>query len=280
MPFPKDTTSPFPLSKNSLNLIYKVCNIYVYINEGILGYVISLPLITRSMFKTYRMIPVPIPVGNKRFAYIHTEASYLCIDQTRQYYFEISEEIKDCKTIDSQGRICKQKHPLLSSHSHESCTVKLLQPGREIPKSCDTRVVQLKNMIWTQLGNNEWLYFAPTSESVMVLCNNKEPVDVILSGVGKFGLKAGCKGYSLVALLQTNVIINAKGIKRVYILSQASLDFDFLEELKFHFNTSGKLSILETSYLMKFVPSREAFTSSPPHRQSYKNTDKICLNTL
>jgi hypothetical protein len=105
--------------------------------------------------------------------------------------------------------------------------------------------VQLKNTIWTQLDNNEWLYFVPTSESVTVLCNNKEPVDVTLSGVGKFGLKAGCKGYSLVALLQTNVIINAKGIKRNDMLSQASLDFECLEELKFHFNTSGKLVNIE-----------------------------------
>jgi hypothetical protein len=142
--------------------------------------------------------------------------------------------------MDSQKKICKQKQPLLSSHSQESCTVKLLQPRKEIPKSCDTRVVQLRNTIWTPLDNNEWIYFTLTSEGVIVLCNDKEPVDVTLSGVGKFGLNAGCKGYSLVALLQTSVIINAKGIKRDDILSQAPLDFDCLEELNFHFNTSSK----------------------------------------
>jgi hypothetical protein len=52
-------------------------------------------------------------------------------------------------------------------------------------------VVQLKNTIWTQLDNNEWLYFSPTAESVTVLCNDKEPVAITLSGVGKFGLNVG-----------------------------------------------------------------------------------------
>jgi hypothetical protein len=43
--FPKDTTTPFPLSKSSINLMYKLCDTHVYIDERILGYVISLPLI-------------------------------------------------------------------------------------------------------------------------------------------------------------------------------------------------------------------------------------------
>jgi hypothetical protein len=100
--FPKDTTSPFPLSKNSINLIYKVCNVHVYIDDGILGYVITLPLINRGTFKTYRMIPVPISLGNNKFAYIGTDESNLCLDQARQYYFGISDEFNDCKTVDSQ----------------------------------------------------------------------------------------------------------------------------------------------------------------------------------
>jgi hypothetical protein len=52
--FPEDSTSPFPLSKNSINFSYNVCNIYVYIDEGILVYVITLPLINRGTFKTSR----------------------------------------------------------------------------------------------------------------------------------------------------------------------------------------------------------------------------------
>jgi hypothetical protein len=45
--FRKDTISSIPMSKNSVNLIYKVCDVNVYIDEGILGYVIIILLINR-----------------------------------------------------------------------------------------------------------------------------------------------------------------------------------------------------------------------------------------
>jgi hypothetical protein len=49
----------------------------------------------------------------------------------------------------------------------------------------------------------------------------------------------------LVALLQTSITINAKNVKRDDIISQAPLDFDCVEELKFHFNTSSTLGNTE-----------------------------------
>jgi hypothetical protein len=49
--FLKDMTSPIPLNKNAINLIYKVCDIHIYIDEGILGYVITLPLINREYLR-------------------------------------------------------------------------------------------------------------------------------------------------------------------------------------------------------------------------------------
>jgi hypothetical protein len=112
--FPKDTLPTFPLSKDSINSLYKVCDIHVYIDEDILGYVITLPLIGRGVFKAYKMIPVPIALGNHKFAYVETGESDLYVDQTRQYYFENDEgKLNKCEVIDSQARICKQKRPLL-----------------------------------------------------------------------------------------------------------------------------------------------------------------------
>jgi hypothetical protein len=132
----------------------------VYINEGILGYVITLPLIGRGLFQVYKIIPMPIHLGNNKFAYIEAGEANLCVDQTRQYYSEIgNEELKDCKATDFLSRICRQDRPLLSSDLQENC-VKLLQQRKEIPINCDMRVVQIKTTIWTQLDNNAWIYFA------------------------------------------------------------------------------------------------------------------------
>jgi hypothetical protein len=109
----------------------------VYIDENVLGYVITLPLISRGTLKAYRMIPITIPIslGNSKIVYISTEESNLCIDQTRKYYFGMSDtEFYSWKNVDGQTRICKQNHPLLSSHLQETCAVKLMQHRMEFPK--------------------------------------------------------------------------------------------------------------------------------------------------
>jgi hypothetical protein len=176
--FPQDTIAPFPLSKDSTNLIYRIYDVHVYISDGILGYVITLPLVNRENFKIFKMIPTPVVLEPKKFLYIDTDESILRIDQTRQYYFMITnEELGQCKNTDTDSYICKQRNPLLSSHS---CAVKLLQPRRNIPKSCETRIAKLKNMVWVQLTKNEWIYFSPSTDSVTILCNGKEPTDIVL----------------------------------------------------------------------------------------------------
>jgi hypothetical protein len=243
-------SSPFPLSKNSINLIYRVCEVHVYIEKNMLGYVITLPLINRGTFKAYRMVPIPVALRNGKFTYVNIDETNLCIDQTRQYYFGMSNaEINNCKGIDGQTRLCKQQHPLLSSHLQETCAVNLLQPRFELPKNCETRLVQVKNTIWTQLDNNEWLYFAPDAESVTILCCDKNPLDLIITGVGKITLNAGCKGYSSFALLQTSVIVKAKSMKKEDILSKVNFNIDCLEELGIRFNTSSSPINLEFKHV-------------------------------
>ena len=73
--------------------------------------------------------------------------------------------------------------------------VKLLQPSGSVPPSCDKRDVEILNSVWTQLTNNEWIYFVPLSESVTILCTDKPPVGVLVSRIGKLGISANCKGY-------------------------------------------------------------------------------------
>jgi len=59
----------------------------VYIKEGILVYIILLPLVTRGNFNIYRLMPIPVPLDRTKFMYVDTGKSFLWVDQTRQYYF-------------------------------------------------------------------------------------------------------------------------------------------------------------------------------------------------
>jgi hypothetical protein len=89
--------------------------------------------------------------------------------------------------------VCKQDQPLLSSQVHENCMIKLLQPRESIPPSCEKRVVEISGSVWTQLRNNEWIYFIPTSKSIAILCTDRAAVDVTLTGMGKLGINNNCK---------------------------------------------------------------------------------------
>ena len=153
-----------------------------------------------------------------------------------------------CKILEAKKYVCKQDQPLLSSHLHENCMVQLLQHRGNVPPICDKRIVDISNSVWTQLLNNEWIYFIPKRESVTVLCADKPPVDVILSGIGKLGISANCKGYGKSALFKTHSILDVdKPGYESDFMSKVHLEYDCCESLNekinlstIHVNTSFK----------------------------------------
>jgi hypothetical protein len=86
--------------------------------------------------------------------------------------------------------------------------VKLLWLRGSVPPSCDKCVVEISSSVWTELRNNEWIYFVPTSESITILCVADPLVDVIVSGIGKLGINAISKSFGKAALFQTHSIVN------------------------------------------------------------------------
>jgi hypothetical protein len=46
--------------------------------------------------------------------------------------------------------------------------------------------------MWTKLEKrNEWIYFIPTSDSVTIVCANREPVEVIINHTGETDNSSG-----------------------------------------------------------------------------------------
>jgi hypothetical protein len=238
--FPRDTILPFTLSSTSMSLVYKVCDVKVYIQHGKLSYVVSIPLIDRGEFKAYSLIPIPIPTGNGRLVYIKTDKPILCVDTTRQYhYFSSILELHNCKETTRQRYVCKQVRPLISSQVQEECAVRLLREQGNLPSSCELHYVVLNNTVWTQIGKNEWVYYVPNRDSITILCADRVPVDVPLKGAGKLSIDPACKGYSRAALLQPLRSVNANtSSAREHRLAQAQLSTEYCEELKTRVNLS------------------------------------------
>jgi hypothetical protein len=112
--------------------------------------------------------------------------------------------------------------------------VKQLQRRGNVPPSCDKRIVEISNSIWTQLTNNEWIYFVPT-----ILCMDGPPVDVIVSGIGKLRISASCKGFGKAALFQTHAIPNMDhSSSESDFISKVNLEYDCCEKFKLKLNIS------------------------------------------
>jgi len=61
--FPGDTILPFALSADSTSLVYKVCDVLVYMQNGRLSYTVRMPLIDKGKFKAHYLKPIPIPIN-------------------------------------------------------------------------------------------------------------------------------------------------------------------------------------------------------------------------
>jgi len=96
--FPRDPILPFALSADSTSLVYKVCDVQIYIQNGRLSYVVNIPLIDKGEFKAYYLILITVPVSQDKLVYIRTKKPILCIDKTRHYYyFSSDQELQVCK---------------------------------------------------------------------------------------------------------------------------------------------------------------------------------------
>jgi hypothetical protein len=146
--FPRDTILPFALSADSTSLVYKVCVVQVYIQNGRLSYIVSIPLTDKGEFKAYYLIPVLFPINQDKLLYIRTKKPVLCIDKIRQYYyFSSDQELQGCKETTKQKYVCKQDQPLLSSLMQEEFAVRLLKERKILPGSCEVHYVQLTHTV-------------------------------------------------------------------------------------------------------------------------------------
>ena len=75
--FPKDTTLHIPMSKDSAHLLFRLYELQVYIENGIFGYVILLPLVNLGNFNIYRLIPILVPLDRTKLGYVDKDVTFV-----------------------------------------------------------------------------------------------------------------------------------------------------------------------------------------------------------
>jgi hypothetical protein len=179
-------------------------------------------------YNVYQVLPLPIKIKNtdNRFTFILPQREYLLMDIAKQYYVRLKvDEIKECKLISSNHRVCKQNSPVQATHLHEECEVEMLQSIRTIPSCCSQRTEEINQTIWTQLEDNEWLYVTPRPDVLTILCSKQEPSDSEIVGTGKLILHSACKAYGARVLIQAQTIVITNNTEKD-IIPPLSLDYD------------------------------------------------------
>jgi hypothetical protein len=87
--FPPATSPLITLSKDSTHLLHGICEVYTYIHNNVLEYVIVLPLVNKGTYDVLRLIPISVTLGEGKFVYIDAGKDILCFERARQHYFTI-----------------------------------------------------------------------------------------------------------------------------------------------------------------------------------------------
>jgi hypothetical protein len=185
--FPRDLQVPVPLSYAYSYLLINILSIDVYI--------VRTPLVSHYVYDVYRVLPFPTKINDtkSKYTFIQPEKEYILIDSTKQYYVKFrQEDIRKCKRINNKQVICEQEFPLFISHSASDCEVLMLQLIRTVPKTCAQSILELKETLWITLNDNSWIYVAPATTRMTILCSDQNPTDIEIecSGILNFLLIA------------------------------------------------------------------------------------------
>jgi hypothetical protein len=79
----------------------------------------------------------------------------------------------------------------------------MLRPIWLIPHSCPQKIVDLKDTLRISFRDNAWIYVAPVSERLTVLCKSKNPTGIEIKGSGALTFLSACKGYEYTVIIRS-----------------------------------------------------------------------------
>jgi hypothetical protein len=139
-----------------------------------------------------------------KFTFIQPEKEYIMLDTTKQFYGRLQHiDVGMCRKMSDNRLVCKQRFPLQVSHTTSDCEAQLLQPIRAIPKGFTKRILELRETLWTPLRDNSWIFMAPVTNHITVICPGQEPTEIEIKGSGTLTFLADCTGYGEKILIRS-----------------------------------------------------------------------------
>lgn len=269
---------PFDLSDSGKSDLLRLVNISIVYIEGVLIFIIEVPLVNNYDFTLYKYIPLPVKMYNNLYAIIEPNFDYIALDNSCLYYTGLSNhQLSKCKTT-TDAIICYHVKPV--QNVGESCEMMLFQNPESLPNSCNVKYIMSSQNIWHKLNdNNTWLYVADTVNVTITCKHLSTPLRLSLNGTGILTLENNCelnfvddtielipgKNYSL----QLNISINYDVLKNE--------NLNYLLFPKENPKIKDKLiKLLENSILLIFHISE--LKNQTKHTNQEKMNNTSCTN--
>uniref|UniRef100_A0A2S2NTW6 Envelope fusion protein n=1 Tax=Schizaphis graminum TaxID=13262 RepID=A0A2S2NTW6_SCHGA len=194
---PKGTSLPFEIDNIEPYNLYKLSEVSVVYQNQLLMFNIKIPLVDQQGFNLYNIIPMPIKIKNKQFAYVKNTYDYIAISPSNEYFTTFTpQQLNSCKHIHNYF-ICYAIQPVHSKNSNTNCEMALFTKQQEKTQICEYLYFELLGSIFHKLEfRNTWIY-TTEKENVVLTCGVDEKMESIeLVGTGLLTLSDQCKGYA------------------------------------------------------------------------------------
>jgi len=238
---PKGTSLPIDIDDIEPYSLYQLSEVNVIYQNQLLIFNIKIPLVDQQNFNLYNIIPMPIKINNKQFAYVKNTYDYIAISPSNEYFTTFTpQQLNTCKKI-TNYYICYAIQPVHSKTSNTNCEMALFTKQGENTQMCKYLYFELNGSIFHKLEfKNTWIYTVD-KENVVLTCGLDEKTETIaLTGTGLLAIDDQCKGYASQNILHPVTIIqNSKLIDIIPETKLISLD-------KFENNVTFKRPVFKT----------------------------------
>lgn len=187
----------------NVHVLYKIMELEIFSSNGLIVFVIKIPLVNKNTFNIYQIISLPIQHPNSTYiSYIAPQKEFLLLSHTKTLV-TLMQGLAGCIEYSTRQYICRGVHTTKRTEQ-QTCEVMLLNPHlKNIPETCQTRTINAVIETWHYLKHNQWLYVLPKPTTLTLVCGHHiEDVDV--HGTGLIQLNQDCKGYTDFIVLETS----------------------------------------------------------------------------
>lgn len=171
--------------------VYQLARVKVRVTNAKMIFRVSIPILRRSIFDTWRIIPISQAL-NKTFIEIRPTADYFLVNRDNSTYYDMTRaELDKCDDVGDE-LVCRLRHPLYKVNaSSRRCEMNLVFNGSSTHTGCRTEAIQLDER-WVQLSDTHSYVFSMNGTRYYNLSCDDSSRSISLTGNGLLHLHGNC----------------------------------------------------------------------------------------